>query len=254
MESVDMETYFRIRYEFSKDEVHRRIREAVSRREAGYICVADGNILSLVHRDTEYRRTVSEAMFSICDSSWVPIFLRYLYGIRREHYCGAQIFRNVISSGHYRMAFLGGSAEILHDLRTGIASWNSAVVDMPFVALPFLPVDEFDYRAIAAELNVIGADIIWVALGAPKQEQFMQRLLPHLSLGVMIGVGAVFNFYSGHIRRAPAWLRSLHLEFLYRILAEPRKQIQRCTQILTTLPGIIHKAYISKSSKCPTHK
>lgn len=198
-----METFFNIRYEFDPQAVHGEIWQAVSQGKTGYICVADANILSLVHRNADYRRTVDEALLSICDSSWVPVFLRCLYGIRRPHYCGAQIFQDLVSSGHYRMAFLGGNAQVLHSLRAAIAPWNPAVAAMPFMELPFLPAEQFDYRAIAGELNASGVQIIWVALGAPKQEQFMQHLLPHLSHGVMIGVGAVFNFYSGHIRPRP---------------------------------------------------
>lgn len=245
-----METFFNIRYEFDRNTVHNRLRKTIQEKRPDYICVADGNILALVHRDADYRRTVDEAMFSICDSSWVPLFLRHLYGIRRSHYCGAQMFRDVVEGSSYRMAFLGGGAQVLRDLRTGITPWNPAVAGMPFVELPFCPVEEFDYSAIAARLNDSGADIIWVALGAPKQEQFMQRLLPHLSHGVMIGVGAVFNFYSGHVRRAPAWMRSLHLEFLYRIFTEPRKQLKRCRDILITLPSILFKEKSGQKLPC----
>lgn len=243
-----METFFNIRYEFDPQAVHGEIRQAVSQGKTGYICVADANILSLVHRNADYRRTVDEALFSICDNSWIPVFLRCLYGIRRPHYCGAQIFRDLVSAGHYRMAFLGGNAQVLHSLRAAIAPWNPAVADMPFMELPFLPAEQFDYRAIAGELNASGVQIIWVALGAPKQEQFMQHLLPHLSHGVMIGVGAVFNFYSGHIRRAPAWLRTLRLEFLYRILKEPRKQLSRCWHICNTLPAVFCEEKLRKST------
>ena len=103
-----METFFNIRYEFDRNTVHNRLRKTIQEKRPGYICVADGNILALVHRDADYRRTVDEAMFSICDSSWVPLFLRHLYGIRRSHYCGAQMFRDVVEGSSYRMAFLGG--------------------------------------------------------------------------------------------------------------------------------------------------
>lgn len=238
MESVDMETYFRIRYEFSKDEVHRRIREAVSRREAGYICVADGNVLTHVQHNPEYWRIVYDSMFAICDSGWVPLYLRLLYGIRREQYCGAQIFQDIVSSEQYRMAFLGTDDVTLQALREKISSWNPQVQDMFFMALPYREVDEFDYLAIAEKLNQKQIDIIWVALGAPKQEQFMNRLRPFLKQGVMLGVGAVFNFYSGRLKRAPQWLVSLKLEFAYRILTEPGKQIVRCKGIVKTLPLI----------------
>lgn len=233
-----METYFQIRYEFDPAAVHRHIREAVDLQRPGYICVADGNILTLVHQDPAYRATVGEAMFSICDSSWVPLYLRRLYGIQRQQYCGAQIFRDIVGAGEYRMAFLGTDDATLADLRTALSAWNPAVADMPFTALPFCKVEDFDYPAIAAALAEQGVDIIWVALGAPKQEQFMQRLRPHLRRGVMLGVGAVFNFYSGHVRRAPAPFVRLHLEFVWRLLTEPRKQFKRCWNIITTLPGI----------------
>ena len=71
-----METFFNIRYEFDPQAVHGEIRQAVSQGKTGYICVADANILSLVHRNADYRRTVDEALFSICDAftaSAVPI-------------------------------------------------------------------------------------------------------------------------------------------------------------------------------------
>ena len=236
-----METYFQIRYEFDPAAVHRHIREAVDAQRPGYICVADGNILTMVHHDAAYRATVDAALFSICDSSWVPLYLRRLYGLERQQYCGAQIFRDIVGAGEYRMAFLGTNDATLADLRRAISAWNPAVADMPFTALPFCAVEDFDYPAIAAALEEQGVDIIWVALGAPKQEQFMQRLRPHLRRGVMLGVGAVFNFYSGHIRRAPSLFVRLHLEFAWRLLTEPRKQFRRCWQILTALPAIYRR-------------
>lgn len=84
---------------------------------------------------------------------------------------------------------------------------------MTFYELPFLRVEEFDYPAIAKMIEDDGADIIWVALGAPKQEQFMARLNPYLKRGVQIAVGAAFKFYSGTGEKyAPLWIRKHHLE------------------------------------------
>lgn len=243
-----METYFQIRYEFDRNAVHAGIRRAVDEEQSGYICVADGNILAMVHQDADYRATVNESRFSICDSGWVPLYLKRLYGIDRQQYCGPQIFRDIVSAGEYRMAFLGTNDSTLADLRAAITAWNPAVVDMPFTALPFCAVEDFDYPSIAAELENQRVDIIWVALGAPKQEQFMQRLRPHLRRGVMLGVGAVFNFYSGHVRRAPSLFVRLHLEFVWRLLTEPRKQFKRCWNIVTTLPGIYKKELSCKES------
>lgn len=238
-----IEEYFNIRYNFVKEDVLEAINTLVQQMCPGYIIVADGNILTLVHNDMAYRETVAEAEFAICDSGWVPLYLKSIYGIDRQQYCGAQIFKDIVASRQYSMAFLGTDDDTLADLRTALSEWNPDVVNMHFASLPFCAVDEFDYPSIARSLEEQGAQIIWVALGAPKQEQFMQRLKPYLKQGVMFGVGAVFNFYSGRVKRAPKWLRALHLEFAWRILTEPRKQINRCTKIITSLPSIYKEEY-----------
>ncbi len=80
---------------------------------------------------------------------------------------------------------------------------------MRFLELPMTDVYSFDYQSIAKQINEDAPDLIWVSLGCPKQEQFMQRLLPYLNLGVMFGSGALFNFYCGLKdvpQRAPQWM------------------------------------------------
>ena len=83
-----MQTYFNIRYEFDRDAVWQRIDQQVKKEEADYICVADGVILNIANRDTEYLKIVNGGMFSICDSSYVPLYLKWIYGKRYEQYCG----------------------------------------------------------------------------------------------------------------------------------------------------------------------
>ena len=230
-----MNTYFNINYEFDKKEVHRAIEGA----EKGYICVADGVVLNTANRDAEYLKVVNGSMFSICDSSWVPVYLKKIYGIAYEQYCGSDIFKDIVSEGKYRMIFIGTNQKTLNGLRDRLTNMNPVVEGMLFVELPFLNVEEFNYPEIAKMIEEDGAKIVWVALGAPKQEKFMHRLLPYLKNGVMIGVGAAFKFYSGTDEsRCPEWMQKHHLEFVYRILQDPKKQLERCFWILWTLPGL----------------
>lgn len=252
-----METYFNLNYEFDRAEALAAIGRRVASGQPGYVCVADGVILNNANRKPDYLATVNGAMFSICDSSYVPLYLRWLYGIERHQYSGSEIFRDIVGSCRYRMAFLGTDCRTLNGLRDHIAAWNPDVSTMTFTELPFCTVDEFDYPAIASALEADGADIIWVALGAPKQECFMQRLLPHLRRGVMIAVGAAFNFYSGaEVSRAPQWMVRNHLEFVYRISREPGKQLRRCGWIVLTLPGLLVGEWRRKHRRkhCETKK
>lgn len=241
-----MEEYFNIRYEFDKAVVQESIARKVTNQEVGYICVADGNILSNVQRDKEYCRVVDEAMFSICDSSWVPLFVKWIYGYNREQYCGSEIFIEIVRSCKYRMMFLGTKQKILDALQCNLTKDNPAVTGMSFRELPFCSVEEFDYKSIAEMIEEDGADIIWIALGAPKQEIFMSRLQLYLKKGVMIAVGAAFNFYSGldnAPKRAPKWMIKSKLEFLYRISQEPQKQLKRAFGFISVIPRILYKEY-----------
>lgn len=245
-----MDTYFNIRYEFDRAAVHSAIARQIASGQADYICVADGVILNTVNRDEAYRRVVDGGMFAICDSSYVPLYLRLLYGHRYSQYCGSDIFRDIVSQRRYRMAFLGTNQATLDALREQLGRLNPDVGQMLFYELPFCAVDDFDYPAIARMLAADGADIVWVALGAPKQEIFMSKLKPHLEHGVMIAVGAAFKFFSGQgERRAPQWMLRHHLEFVYRIFSQPRKQLRRCTLIVATLPSLLFHEWRRKKVK-----
>ena len=80
-----MEKYFDIRYEFDIPTIHATIDEYIANDKTGYICVADGNILTMVHNDEAYRQVIDGSIFSICDSSWVPKFVKWIYGYKRGH-------------------------------------------------------------------------------------------------------------------------------------------------------------------------
>lgn len=246
-----MEQYFNLNYEFDKQKVFAAIDRQLKSGKADYISVADGVILNIANRQPEYMKVINNGMFAICDSSYVPLYLKWIYGIKREQYCGSQIFMDIVKMKKYRMFFMGTSNDILTGLKKTISKIDSRIEDMTFYELPFCTVDGFDYKAIAEMVNRDGADIIWVALGAPKQEIFMSKLKPYLKHGVMIAVGAVFKFYSGgvDVKRAPEWMVKAHLEFVYRIFSEPKKQLGRCAWIVRTLPGLLIGEYRRKRAK-----
>lgn len=244
-----MEKFFDIRYEFNKELVWKRIDSQIALGKPDYICVADGVVVNHVQRNPDYRQTVNNGMFAICDSGWVPLYLKWIYGIRRSQYAGPMIFKDVVSQGKHRMIFLGTDRPTLDSLRLRLAQLNPAVLEMTFCELPYRSVEDFDYASIAQMIEADGAQVIWIALGAPKQDYFMRRLKPYLKHGVMIGVGAAFNFYSGIEQRAPEWMIRRHLEFIYRIFQSPKKQMNRCWRIVTSLPGMLLGEWRRKKSQ-----
>ena len=239
-----VEKFFGINYEFDFDAAIASIDEKLRVGETGYICVSDGVILNTYHRNEGYRNVVDNAMFSICDSSYVPIYIRRIYGLERKQCSGTKFMELIVSQRKYTMAFVGGDKTILESLKENLMKMNPDVENMLFYELPFCKVADFDYEGIAAEINEAAPDIVFVSLGAPKQEFFMSFLDPHLKRGVSIAVGAAFKFHSGKgEKRAPKWMLKCHLEFLHRIFEEPKKQIPRCFWILRTTPGILWREW-----------
>lgn len=92
---------------------------------------------------------------------------------------------------------------------------------------PFRALSEAEAQAEIVAINAVKPDIVWVALGAPKQEVWMARMRPRLNAPVLVGVGAAFDFLSGSKPQAPSLMQKLALEWLFRLACEPRRLWRR---------------------------
>jgi N-acetylglucosaminyldiphosphoundecaprenol N-acetyl-beta-D-mannosaminyltransferase len=93
-----------------------------------------------------------------------------------------------------------------------------AAVDSP----PFAPLDDAGVEAAADRLIEVGADVVWLALGTPHQDQLAHRLQSRVP-GALVGVGAAFDFLAGAKRQAPGWMQRSGLEWAFRLATEPRR-------------------------------
>lgn len=245
--------YFGIQYEFDRNEVDRIIEDHIRDRKPGYVVSLDGTNFSIAMNNPEHLKLLNNAIVNNCDSHWVPWMINRIYGTSYTNYIGADIFIEYIRKRKFKQFFLGSNKKVLDNLKENMTKEDPAIADMKFEELPFRKVEEFDYQGIADMINADAPDIIWISLGCPKQEQFMERLLPYLNQGVMFGFGAIFNFYSGlddAPKRAPKWMLDLGLEFVYRVFSEPKKQIKRCKGILKVFP----RAYKQEKAKMKAAK
>ena len=87
-------------------------------------------------------------------------------------------------------------------------------------------------RQLQDKVHTAKADVFWVGLSTPKQERFMAEYLPRLDTSVMVGVGAAFDFHSGRVKQAPTWIQHHGLEWLYRVMQEPRRLWRRYFSIV----------------------
>lgn len=92
---------------------------------------------------------------------------------------------------------------------------------------PFRPLTEAETTEVAEMINGSGAALVWVGLSTPKQERWMSQLRPLLEAPVLLGVGAAFDFHAGRVSQAPGWMQRRGLEWLYRLIKEPRRLWKR---------------------------
>jgi len=243
-----MGKYFNVNLEFDKLKVDQIIQSTIEQKEKGYVCSVEGNILSVANTDDAYNIIVNNSIVNICDGNSIAMLASLIHRKKYKTYIGADLFIKYIRMAKYKSFFLGNTEEVLAGLKANLVQFDSAINEMKFQTLPFHKVEDFDYPAIAEMVNKDNPDIIWVSLGAPKQEEFMANLCPHINRGVMFGFGAILNFYSGigENKRAPKLLLSLKLEWLYRILTQQKRIRIRAFQYIKILPKIILQEYKTK--------
>ena len=205
----------------------------------GYCCAVNINILVNCFRKPDYFKVVRNAVFNSCDGVNVKRIYNLTNKSKIRNYTGPDIFSDLAFNKEFSHFFIGGSDKVFNGLKSKIQETNSS--NSFFYPTPFVEVEKFDYIKISKLINENNPDFIWVGLGAPKQEIFMSLLLPHIDRGLIIGVGAAFNFFSGEkkLRRAPLIFRKLSLEWLFRLFQEPKKILKRQVFNLFFIPLIL---------------
>jgi N-acetylglucosaminyldiphosphoundecaprenol N-acetyl-beta-D-mannosaminyltransferase len=126
----------------------------------------------------------------------------------------------------YRHYFYGGGPGVA-DRLADILGQRYGVRTVGTYSPPFRPLTEEEDAEVERRIQAAAPDIVWVGLSTPKQERWMYRHRSRLAVPVMAGVGAAFNFLTGTVKQAPAWMRENGLEWFFRLTQEPRRLWRR---------------------------
>lgn len=150
-------------------------------------------------------------------------------GLPVQRTCGPDLIAHLAEAGqssglrHYLYGGAPGVAERLaSEFRKRFTDIQIVGVECP----PFRPPTDREAEETRARISDSGADVVWVGLSTPKQEFWMQSNYRHLS-ATLIGVGAAFDFHTGRVKRAPVWMQRTGLEWLHRLVSEPRRLWRR---------------------------
>jgi len=135
-------------------------------------------------------------------------------------------FGDPIATGTRHFLY-GGGPGVAESLASVLKDRYPSVQIVGTITPPFRLLNAEEEDDVVAQINAAAPDVVWVGLSTPKQELWMQHFRNRLRAPVLVGVGAAFDFISGRVRQAPRWLREAGLEWLWRLVHEPRRLWRR---------------------------
>ncbi|MGK7931688.1 MAG: WecB/TagA/CpsF family glycosyltransferase [Microcystaceae cyanobacterium] len=226
-----------------------RIEDWVTQKISGYIVAANVHVVMMGYWQSAYQTILNNALLVTPDGMPLVIGLRLLGIKNQQRVYGPDLMLALCERAAQKQIpiFLyGGTSEMLTRLKTRLNQQFPQLNIAGAISPPFRSLtleEEAQYRQ---EIIKSGAKVVFVGLGCPKQEQWMARQVPELPC-VMLGVGAAFSFHSGMVSQAPRWMMKWGLEWLYRLVTEPRRLWKRylinnpCFLVLFTLQWLKRK-------------
>ena len=205
-----------------------------------YICVSNVHTTVMAYRDEAYRKVQNGAVLALPDGKPLSIVSR-VRGFRdAERVPGPDLMPEILKISEergYTHFFYGSKEETLSKLEEKLLERYPKLKIGGMYSPPFRKLTDEEDKQVIDMINKTNADFIWVGLGAPKQEIWMAEHKDKLC-GVMLGVGAAFDFHAGTIKRAPQWMQEMCLEWLYRISQDPKRLLKRYVD--TNVSFVIH--------------
>jgi N-acetylglucosaminyldiphosphoundecaprenol N-acetyl-beta-D-mannosaminyltransferase len=205
------------------------------RKDLAYgVSAADVHVISRARTEPDFRAAM-EQFHLVCPDGMPLIWAlnRHLPPDQKMtvRTSGAEIFGELLEHSNenpqLKHFLLGGSEKLLADLGMVIRQRYPKAQISGIYSPPFGTWPEDEFERICQKIRESGANLVWVGLGCPKQERWIGLNLANLPPAVYFAVGAAFAFHAGHVDRAPAWIQRSGLEWLYRIVKEPRRLWKR---------------------------
>ena len=195
----------------------------------GYACLCNVHVLTEALHKASVLHAVEGAALRFPDGEPVAWLLRRMGFETAQRIGGPDLFPRVVERGRgigLRHVFVGSTEPTLARVRRTMVDRYAGADVADALTLPFADEPGIEGSLVDSILDV-RAHIVWVALGAPKQELWMARAAPRMPEVTLVGIGAAFDFLAGTKRRAPQAMQRAGMEWLHRLASEPRRLIVR---------------------------
>lgn len=221
-----------------------------------YICVSNVHTVVMSHDDKKYRNIQNSGFMVLPDGKPLSVVSR-IKGFRdAARVTGPDLMKRLFELSperSYKHYFYGSTRETLDMLGKKLSESYPGIEVAGMYSPPFREMTEDEDRQVTLEINNSKPDFVWVGLGAPKQEIWMSGHRDKIN-GLMIGVGAGFDYFAGNIKRAPMWMQKLSLEWLYRLLQDPKRLWRRYLETNTRFIMLVLKESFFRKHNRQSHK
>lgn len=201
----------------------------VEKLRGDYMCVSNVHTTVLASEDSKYLDIQNNAIMAIPDGGPLSSVGKKRGFGDMERTTGPNYMGEILDLGinkGYRHYFYGSTEETLNKLKEILPEKYPGIEIAGMYSPPFRPLSAEEDESVVKMINDANPDFVWVGLGAPKQEIWMAEHQGKIN-GFMVGVGAAFDYYAGNIERAPNWMQKHNLEWLYRLMQDPKRLFKR---------------------------
>ncbi len=206
------------------------VEENIHKMSGQYVCVSNGHTTVMSYEDEGYKNIQNSAVMAFPDGEPLSIVSRRRGFKEAKRVTGPDFMGQMFIKGNeedgLRHFFYGGSQDTLDTLENVLKERYPKLQIAGMYSPPYRPLSEEEDRQVVDMINDSNADIIWIGLGAPKQERWMYDHRGKFH-GLMFGVGAGFDYHAGKLKRAPMWMQKMSLEWLMRLLQDPKRLWKR---------------------------
>jgi N-acetylglucosaminyldiphosphoundecaprenol N-acetyl-beta-D-mannosaminyltransferase len=202
----------------------------LDRGEQGYVCVTGVHGIMEAQSDDAFREILNHSFLTTPDGM-PTVWLGRVHGFKEmnrvygpDYMLG--LCERSVSRG-YRHFLYGGKPGVAEELRADLLRRFPGLQIVGTYTPPFRPLNSEEEEDLRSQLETSQADVLWCGLSTPKQERFISAYYDKMPVKLMVGVGAAFDLLSGNLSEAPDWMKKSGLQWLYRLMKEPKRLWRR---------------------------
>lgn len=198
-------------------------------KHSSYVCVANVHMCIEAYDDVEFQQVVNSADMVTPDGMPLAKGISWLYGEQQDRVAGMDLLPDLLAASEQeglKVYFYGGSEATQRATEAFVKKEYPKLDAVGFYSPPFRALSAEEEEEIISNINQVGAQIVFVALGCPKQEKWMSSMKGKIN-ACMIGIGGALPVLIGEQKRAPKWMQELSLEWFYRFIQEPKRLFKR---------------------------